>query len=201
MSGDSFLSRWAQRKAEVRKAEAEPAEPTVAVDAAPEAELDLTTLPPIETLTESSDFTVFLGKGVPEAMRQAALRKLWVTDPSVRDYKPLVEYNWDFTAPGYGDLLPTDDIKKFVQHILPDEPRPDAEAAPETVAEADATPPAGMAEQLAIEPPTGTGSLRVEALPDADIIVQASPLPEPQDQPQALSEAAPRRRHGGALPD
>lgn len=197
MSGDSFLSRWAQRKAEVRKAEAEPVEPTVAAKAAPEAEIDLAALPPIETLTENSDFTVFLAKGVPEAMRQAALRKLWVTDPSVRDYKPLVEYNWDFTAPGYGDLLPTDDIKKLVQHILPDDPvEADAEATSETMPEV---------KPLAIEPPTGTGSLRIEAMPEADLIAQAPPSPEPQQQlprqPEAPRDAPPRRRHGGALPD
>jgi hypothetical protein len=30
------------------------------------------------TLTIDSDFTVFMGKGVPEEVRRAALRRLWV---------------------------------------------------------------------------------------------------------------------------
>lgn len=194
MSGDSFLSRWAQRKQAVRQAELEEAKAKAELVTPPaESELavDPATLPPIETLTAESDFSVFLAKGVPEGLRQAALRKLWLTEPSVLEYKPLVEYNWDFTAPGYGDLLPTDDIKKLVQHILPDEPpeQQQGEAATETSVEA--------APAEAVPGDTGTGSLRIGPLPPEQ------PLAEMPDQTLQSADAAPvppRRRHGGALP-
>ncbi|MFN3402199.1 MAG: DUF3306 domain-containing protein, partial [Ferrovibrio sp.] len=110
--GEGFLSRWSKRKAEVRQQEQTPAaaEPAPLPEAEEEEEIDLATLPSIDSLTVESDFSVFLKKGVPLAMRNAALRKLWLTEPSVVNYKALVEYNWDFTAPGYGELLPTDNI-------------------------------------------------------------------------------------------
>lgn len=203
MSGDNFLSRWAQRKQAVRQAEAVEAK-TKAEPALPAAEaegaIDPATLPPIETLTAESDFSIFLAKGVPAGLRQAALRKLWLTEPSVLEYKPLVEYNWDFTAPGYGDLLPTDDIKKLVQQILPDEPREEqqqGEPSPETSAEplpAEAAP--GDAD-IGNDIVTGTGSLRIAPLPPEAPVAEAA---EQTVEPAEAAPLPPRRRHGGALP-
>lgn len=125
----SFLSRWSRRKAEVRReqqrsvdtaAEAEASRGGAPADtaASPEPEIDPATLPPIESLNEESDFSVFLKKGVPQELRAAALRKLWLVEPSVKNYQALVEYNWDFTAPGYGALLPTDDVAKLAQRVI-----------------------------------------------------------------------------------
>ena len=39
-------------------------------------------LPPIDSLGKDSDFTVFMREGVPEALKQQALRKLWASDPA-----------------------------------------------------------------------------------------------------------------------
>ncbi len=197
MSGDSFLSRWTQRKQAVREAElrdaAARAEPPAPVMPADEAAFDPATLPPIESLTAESDFSVFLAKGVPEALRRQALRKLWLTEPSVLEYKPLVEYNWDFTAPGYGDLLPTDDIKKLVQHILPDEPA--AEAGEDGTEQPPALPQPET-------PATGTGSVRLGPVAEAEPAAEADAKLEPArlSAPQPSDESPPRRRHGGALP-
>jgi hypothetical protein len=190
--GSGFLSRWSRRKAEVReqdrapKPASEPAEPVVEAEA--DAEFDLATLPPIDSLTAESDFSVFLKKGVPLALRTAALRKLWVTEPSVVNYKALVEYNWDFTAPGYGDLLPTDDVAKMAQHIFSgfsQEPKPE-----------DTPPQAGADPDQQPQDPH-------QALPAPE----EQPVAELQDEParaepvvDAPEAPAPRRRHGGALP-
>ncbi|MFM8800882.1 MAG: DUF3306 domain-containing protein [Tagaea sp.] len=103
--GESRLGRWARLKAEARAAEREvpreekpvapiaavppPTEaavvaPPAGVDAAPaaaETERDKAPeLPPLETLTEKSDFSLFMRGGVPDDARKAALRKLWSVD-------------------------------------------------------------------------------------------------------------------------
>jgi len=204
-----FLARWSQRKAAARRqpAAAEPSDAKAVAPSAMPAEAepqpDLTTLPPIETLTAESDFAPFLARGIPDALRREALRKLWLVEPSVRDYVPLVEYNWDFTAPGYGDLLPTDDVQKLLKHILSEKD----EAAPETASD---TAPGGAAAEAATVPqamiaPPPPVAVRLSA-PQA--AAQADPGPGAEtsspnraaEQPD--SAAAPRlpRRHGGALP-
>jgi hypothetical protein len=150
--------------------------------ATPEPEpIDPATLPSIESLTADSDFTVFLRPGVPEALRNAALQKLWRTEPSVVNYVPLVEYNWDFNAPGYGALKAGEDVAKIARQVwngiecTAGEPAAEAEPAP-TPAAAAPKPPAGPPAIAPAESPT-------------------------QSQPAPAAEADPvRRRHGGALP-
>lgn len=187
--GSGFLSRWSRRKAEVREQEraqtptSDPAEPVAEPEA--EAEFDPATLPSIDSLTAESDFSVFLKKGVPSALRNAALRKLWVTEPSVVNYKALVEYNWDFTAPGYGELLPTDDVAKIAKHIFSgfsQQPKPE-DAAQQVEAVQDQQP-LGPQEAL--------------------LVTEEQPVDEIQGEPARAEPVeyapAPRRRHGGALP-
>jgi len=175
-----FLSRWSQRKAEARKQEvAEPeAAPEQAEEQLPEA-VDVEALPSIDDLNEASDFTPFLRKGIPETLRKAALRKLWVTEPSVVNYVPLVEYAWHNNEPGFGPLLPTDDVEKLLKQIV--------EGNPFTL------PP---------EPEQPPGEIPVT---DAPALESSSeqPLPqttEPQDVAAEVEQPARPRRHGGALP-
>jgi hypothetical protein len=62
---------------------------------------DLSSLPNLEDLTETSDITAFLRKGVPESLRNAALRKSWAMDPAIRNYvNPALEYAYDWNTPG-----------------------------------------------------------------------------------------------------
>lgn len=81
---EGFLSRWARVKAAANKAEPESPLPAPA-EGGEEAEIDqeqtISELPSIESLTKDSDFSAFLGAGVPEALRKAALAKLWASDP------------------------------------------------------------------------------------------------------------------------
>jgi hypothetical protein len=103
----SFLARWSQRKREAKQPEHEapvadadvPSKPIAEDDAAPE--FDLSTLPKLEDVTETTDITGFLRKGVPEHLRNAALRKSWALDPAIRNYvNPALEYAYDWNTPG-----------------------------------------------------------------------------------------------------
>jgi Protein of unknown function (DUF3306) len=95
-----FLSRWSRLKQKSQSAapkspavpEAGAAPPTVAPGAAP-AEL-----PSLDSLTKDSDFSVFMRPGVPESARNAALQKLWRSDPVFANLDGLVEYGDDFAA-------------------------------------------------------------------------------------------------------
>lgn len=179
-----FLSRWSARKAEARAKDADvPAAPEPAAETVPE--IDLASLPSIDELTEASDYTVFLQKGVPDAMRKAALRKLWVTEPSVVNYRPLVEYAWHNNEPGFGPLLPTDNVEEMLKRIFGGSPEPETEPdveAGEAVTAAAADSPALPVPDIAVDPPVDHEVLRDE------------PIAEP------VAEMTPRRRHGGALP-
>lgn len=190
---EGFLSRWSKRKAEVRQQEQQPAADVAAPPAAEqqEEEIDLATLPSIESLTAESDFSVFLKKGVPLALRNAALRKLWLTEHSVVNYKALVEYNWDFTAPGYGELLPTDNIAKMAQQVF------------SGFSQTPATENAPPAE------PADAPASQQQVLPEPEEpVIAAAPITGPASEAEPVMEAPaeaesapiPRRRHGGALP-
>lgn len=126
---EGFLGRWSRLKREAaREAPLEPA-----ADLPPEEPLvDLEALPPLESLGAASDYTPFLAAGVPEALRCAALRKAWASDPAIANFRGFAEYDWDCNAPGYGALLPTDNIQQLLSRILRDDP----EEQPELVAEA-----------------------------------------------------------------
>jgi hypothetical protein len=103
----SFLARWSQRKHEAKQPDRDA--PTVDSDApsGPVAEsdvaqeFDLSSLPKLEDMTATTDITAFLRKGVPEHLRNAALRKSWALDPAIRNYvNPALDYAYDWNTPG-----------------------------------------------------------------------------------------------------
>ncbi|HXV30867.1 MAG TPA: DUF3306 domain-containing protein [Sinorhizobium sp.] len=105
---ESFFRRWARLKAERAKEEAagpsaagceSEALPETAPNTASQSQPAAQELPPIEELTKDSDFTPFLKEGVPENLKQLALRKLWRTDPAFANLDGLLEYGEDFAAP------------------------------------------------------------------------------------------------------
>src|SRR5690349_8866748 len=137
MSEDDFLSRWSRRKREVAAAEkvADNSAAKVAKDTVPGAEnapkdavespkkeVDLSALPPIESITSLTDITGFLQAGVPADLTRAALRRVWTTDPAIRDFVGLAENAWDFTdptaMPGFGPLEMTDDVRQMIAHVV-----------------------------------------------------------------------------------
>ena len=54
-------------------------------------------LPPIDGLDKDSDYTPFLGDGVPEKLARAAMRKLWRSDPIFAFRDGLDDYDGDYT--------------------------------------------------------------------------------------------------------
>ena len=196
MSGDDgFLSRWARRKAEVRREEAKPAAgdaqpplvvPPDAWGAAPE--FDLASLPSLDSLTASSDITIFLQKGVPDSLRNAALRMAWVSDPAIRDYVGPADFQWDFNAPGaitgYGELAPGIDITTMMSDIS-DGPLGKIVDAVEDLPQL-AAPPAEM--------PTESTSASEEGV-EPEWVAQADDAAQPQ-----IPLPPPRKRHGSATP-
>lgn len=126
-----FLSRWSQRKREaIKEAEkqaVQPAEPAPVPVEPEEEDFDLSLLPSLEELTPATDLTLFFKKGVPEMLRNAALRKMWTLDPAIRDYRSeALDYAWDWNAPGGvpggGDLPADYDSSEMVARIFGDEP-------------------------------------------------------------------------------
>jgi Protein of unknown function (DUF3306) len=103
------LNRWSQRKLAARRGAEDKGEngqpsapeaakaPTPAADAATAADEQTPVLPPIDELTAESDYTVFLGKNVPEAITRAALRKLWLSDPVLANLDRLNDYDEDYS--------------------------------------------------------------------------------------------------------
>jgi len=128
-----FLARWSQRKQEAKQPEPKQDAPVAATsdvpagppaEAEPEPEFDLSSLPKLEELTETTDITAFLKKGVPEHLRNAALRKSWALDPAIRNYvNPALEYAYDWNTPGGvpggGELDITGvDVARLVSQIM-----------------------------------------------------------------------------------
>jgi uncharacterized protein DUF3306 len=102
-----FLARWSQRKREAKQPEPEAPVADADVASGPVAEsdvpqpFDLSSLPKLEDVTDGTDITGFLRKGVPEHLRNAALRKSWALDPAIRNYvNPALEYAYDWNTPG-----------------------------------------------------------------------------------------------------
>jgi hypothetical protein len=87
---EAFLSRWSRLK---RKPEAKPQEPQTPAPA----------LPPVESLTpESEEFKSFMHPKVKDALRRAALKKLF-SDPHFNIPDPYEAYSGDFTG---GEPIP-----------------------------------------------------------------------------------------------
>src|SRR6266478_2808255 len=125
----SFLARWSQRKHEAKQPDHDA--PTVNSDApsGPVAEsdvvqeFDLSSLPKLEDMTATTDITAFLRKGVPEHLRNAALRKSWALDPAIRNYvNRALEYAYDWNSPGgvpgSGEIGAGVDVARLVSQIM-----------------------------------------------------------------------------------
>lgn len=222
-----FLARWSQRKQEAKQPEPKPDAPAPEAEippapvTEPEAapEFDLSSLPKLEEMTGSTDITGFLQKGVPEHLRNAALRKSWALDPAIRNYvNPALEYAYDWNipggVPGAGEIGAGMDVARMVLQIMGD-----STPAKSTVAAADSAKqptddPALSAEQHAVPEPEPAPDLPTEALrlTNADILAVQETAAADQDagleaSRTVVSEAdnsvapqQPVRRHGSAKP-
>jgi hypothetical protein len=103
MSDEPFLSRWSRRKLETK---AEPAPPAPVETKAPEPPPPPPDLPPVESLTKDSDFSAFLQAGVPQELKQAALQKLWQSDPALMAPEVMDLHMGDYASP-VGEVVKT----------------------------------------------------------------------------------------------
>jgi hypothetical protein len=220
---ENFLQRWSQRKraAEMRpRDEAKPSQSAKAdADAPPGGTttpapdlptFDPAALPPIESITATSDVRAFLAPGVPEELSRAALRRAWSADPAIRDFIGLAENQWDFTQPdsipGFGSLELTPEMLRLVAQLVGDAPQ-SAPSQQSASSEANNQIPENAAKLPA---PTTPGPA---AIPAADGACSLEDCLQPQlvlrgsngaaMQPNQHVEAGPQptgRKHGGALP-
>jgi hypothetical protein len=214
---EGFLERWSRRKRE----SADP--PTAAQAAAPapnapatgdgpapagarasdDAEaisVDLSKLPSLDDITATTDIRAFLAPGVPPELTRAALRRAWVTDPAIRDFVGLQEYDWDFNNPagrhGFGELPADLDVKKLAARILGES---DIEAAKKTDetprSDSEAGPPASQVEPERVIEEQGQDITEAFVHRDNNTAMHKSIPAEKAGAPKV------RRLHGGALPE
>lgn len=194
-TGESFLSRWAKRKADVRAEEVKSVElqninPSTGAlfeakmparvrvspskDAQPERSLSTEEsdapetnppLPTIESLTQESDFSPFMGKDVASDLRNQAMKKLF-TDPHYNVQDGLDIYIGDYTK---SDPIPLEMLRKMTQSkalfLFEEEEKAEAEAAALAAANSD------------------------EVIADVPVIEAAEPLFENEPAPKNESAA------------
>lgn len=189
---EKFLSRWSRRKldeveksAEIPRSAPADASPVEPESMTPE---EIAALPTVESINSAGELMVFLRAGIPVALRMAALRKLWLLDPEIRDFVgDARDYAWDWNVPGgvpvSGPLEPSTDVESMVRKIFGEEPD-DLATAPDTPARENVIEremPPRVAERLPQQ--------REEPL---------SPI-APSEVSASSGEIIPNR-HGGALP-
>lgn len=222
---DDFLSRWSRRKLEVRRAEtapvAAPLDPAPGLPvaeeapaagegtpapAAPEAAEAALPLPSIDELTPDSDLSAFLAKSVPEALRNAALRRMWSLDPAVRDFiGDARDYAYDWNTPGgvpgFGPIEATDDAYAMLKTMFSDGSAP----ADEEPAATDGSEPSEVADLESPSCPEAEASDSEEersrpAPEEAGTPDQAAGSVDDTTAAPAAPPAVPVRRQGSATP-
>ncbi len=164
---EGFARRWSRLKRQPAPA---PSPSPVAAVAAPELPEEI---PPAAETIPLEEIAGWLPRHVPEVWRQAALRRLWIADPAIRNFIGPADYAWDWNTaggvPGWGPLRAIDDIAKLLVRAIGETP-PDMPEPPPADLSVPAIPP-----------------------PPAPLIAEAATALEPL-------EPALRRRGGGATP-
>lgn len=230
---ENVFARWSRRKLSARSPEvpahdaAPPQETTAKAPAAdphdqgqaPDTRQSEANepLPRIEDLTAECDLSAFLRDGIPQALKSAAMRKMWSLDPGIRDYVGPAEYAWDFnkagSMAGFGPVDPKNAVVDFLSKITPDLPPGEDEPIaawpgldPEPMRPGDhdiAVPnPAPSAEA------SDSTAAILQGSDQTKIPVDTHPAPRdetcaasaPSDAAERRQSPVPKSRHGGALP-
>lgn len=220
---EGFISRWSRLKREPEPAPAPPAAAEPASPALPEGKtLDdlLAELPKLEDLVPGQSLTAFMQPWVPTGLRNAALQRMWLLDPAIRDYvSPALDYAYDYNtpgaAPGFGPMETGRDAIREVAEMFDRALGRDAsgetviagggqdnvsQSCPELARPDGAvqqTPPVAQVagKPAAEEPAQEPGSPRQTGVePASDRVATHNNVSETND----LRPVA--RRHGGALP-
>jgi hypothetical protein len=163
---EGFAQRWSRLKQQAREDEKKLAEvpppdlpATTGTDEPPptagdkpegEKPFDPASLPPVDSLTKDSDYSLFMRPEVPEDLRQKALRRLWAADPVLSAPDPLDMHNLDYNAvPTFPEGVKT--LFRIGQGML--EPEPEAKVAEADAASRQAEGPAAAQGSPPSEPP------------------------------------------------
>jgi hypothetical protein len=210
---DNFVQRWSRRKqaAEARARDLDPQpDSTKANERAPAASpvepkadlpsFDPATLPPIDSITAASDIRAFLAPGVTEELSRVALRRAWLTDPTIRDFVGIAENQWDFNQPdgipGFGSLELTPELRRILAGLIGDAPGA-ANGNADVPTAGERTASSGEPPEPAKELPVTlreTGPVQTQSIPRDDVALQTN------DGEAGGGERSARRRHGSALP-
>ena len=187
---DGILRRWARRKRAARG-------PQAADAAAPPLEI-----PPSAETIDLDEIAGWLKRNVPPAWKTAALRRLWVADPAIRDFIGMADYAWDWNtpggAPGYGPLRAADDVAALLKRVIgaPEPAATQAEAANIPPDSAPAIAPAALPAPRVAQPPPP--AIAAAAVPAEHASFPHAPLEVLSEAP---SEVPPIRwRDGKATP-
>jgi hypothetical protein len=178
-----------------------------AADKSEKEEFDLASLPPIDSIVEGTDISVFLKQGVPLDLTRAALRRAWSTDPAIRDFIGLAENAWDFNdpnaMPGFGPLDQSpEEVRQMLAQVMGE-----VRESVETAISSEVVPVESAKDPRAIagidDPVVPLSATDSEADPQFDPSDQ--PAPPRIDMAAQHSEGDSeqpilRRTHGGALP-
>lgn len=222
---ENFVARWSRLKRRshvkdapetdtVREAEASRRDEPPVVPGAqpPPPTVDIESLPSIEAITAETDIRAFLQSGVPAELTKAALRRVWTTDPAIRDFIGIAENQWDFTdptaMPGFGPLLPTDDVRELVSQAM----GKFGQSVEQVAADAPVHDPrVASDEPRSSSPPSSAVGIQHAGIPNENpSIPRIQTTLEEQNEvdaamqhaaaPEQLGTAPNRRSHGSALP-
>jgi len=154
---EQFLARWSRLKREHRHdapdaptpaALASAPRPAAPASAPRTEEPAVPALPPVETLTPESDFTVFMNPKVADALRRAALKRLF-RHPEIDVPDPFEPFCDDLTG---GDPIPDEMLKSLLQArdaiLRPGDPKAEAVQPQSQAPTATAPEPAPAAQAL-----------------------------------------------------
>ena len=225
MARDGFLSRWSQKKlAERSPSQAEnlpDEEPSVEPDdlseqeaSVPEAlspdvneeptlsDEELAALPKIEEITAQTDLQQFMRRGVPKALKLAAMRKMWTVNPVISTYLDEARdyaYDWNTPGgvPGSGGTIDLADAARRVERLLSGRKPPQSEEAIDspTLDEPEPNPmPVAALQEPENAAESTSGDVATAPEQGETLVVEKS---KPSDTQIAASA---KRRHGSALP-
>jgi hypothetical protein len=164
---------------------------------------DPKSLPSLDSIAATTDIRAFLAAGVPEELKQAALQRVWRTDPAIRDFVGLSENSWDFNDPngihGFGPLEVTEQMKAAVEAMFDRKPPSPEPAVIETEQDEQPEPerPAALAQREDEDEIIDqiSESRSEEPVSEVDVALRKTTTKD-----ENVNDPNIRRAHGGALP-
>lgn len=223
---DGFLSRWSRLKRdgavtpprETGPRETAPAAPQPPASDLPEGrslEELIAELPRIEDLVPGQSLTMFMQSWVPGAIRNAALQRMWLLDPAVRDYvDPALDYAYDYNtpgaAPGFGPMETSDEMVREVSEMFDraigpqsedQQDAPPLESGDIVPQSEDADDEDGRIKQMQVAYATQQPALVDKAVDPASAgSIEPATVSPSSSEGNALAPRSGPRRHGRALP-